>query len=49
MDGGTPDIEDVAVWQEELGVTFPALADTDGSFYDSYGRGTDVFVFGGRK
>ena len=43
--GGRPTVEDAANWKAELGLTFPVLADTEGSFFSTYGSGRDVFVF----
>ena len=43
--GNPPKAEDVAQWKEGLGMTYPALADVEGEFFDSYGNGQDVFVF----
>ena len=31
--GQIPDPEDAALWADELGLTFPVLADVDGDFY----------------
>ena len=43
--GGWPTVEDAATWKAELGLTFPVLADVEGSFFSTYGSGRDVFVF----
>ena len=43
--GGTPTVEDAAAWKSAQELTFPVLADVDGTFYDTYGNGQDVFVF----
>jgi hypothetical protein len=45
FEGGSPSVEDAALWKEELDLSYPVLADVDGSFYATYGWNQDVFVF----